>query len=445
MEKLTRLFVCVMAIVSIAIMAACSSFLDEQITEEKELNQYRKVSFNVVRTGFKDEPATRSASQWENGDTIYLLFTSGDKLIYGDAIYEDGEWYVNYNGDLARNQETNVHAIYFENKVSESNATIKINENTAIYEDKAGVYTITDGSLSITAKLKPKTGRVRFKGDDNEEIKIYGITHNTTFNRYTGEYTVTKGLIQTKVQKEYTPYIYGEFTDTTEPRMNIWKVSEGFTRIFPTSIYKAGESGYINIPTSSSHNGWQNNVIFKIKDVEFTMIPVEYSSGNFLMAQTETTEALYEAVMDDGKISQLPKTNISHEGFQNFINALNEALTLSFKFPSRTEWQFAAAGGKNSLRFEYAGSNDISEVAWYSGNSGNSKHDVALLQPNELGFYDMSGNVSEWSGDSNNGGYYYYYGGDYTSSASSCAIKGDGYYASGSSQTLGLRLSLPNK
>ena len=446
MEKLTRFFACAMTFLAITVIVACSSTFDEQMTEENPSNVYRKVSFNVSRTGFDDEPTTRSAAQWENGDTVYLLFTSGEKLVYGDAVYDNGEWYVNYNGDLTRGQETNVHAVYFENKVSESNAIISVDEKTAIYEDKTGKYTITDGSLSITATLKPKSGRVRLQGESDEDLKIYGITHATDFNRYTGEYSYTKGIIKTKPQSSYTPYIYGEFTDSVEPRLNVWKASEGFTRIFPSNIYKPGESGYITIPTSSSHNGWQNNVIFKIKDVEFTMIPVEYSSGNFLLAQTETTEALYEAVMNDGKISQLPKSNISYSGFENFINALNSEMVLTFNFPSVSEWEFAAKGGNKSQGFTYSGSNDIAQVAWYDNNSGNTKHEVATKQPNELGFYDMSGNVWEWTEYYYNYPYnhYYYYGGSYQSSSSDCKNGSRGNTDS-ADNARGMRLYMSNK
>ena len=446
MEKLTRFFACAMTFLAIAVIAGCSSTFDEQMTEENPSNVYRKVYFNVSRTGFDDEPATRSAAQWENGDTVYLLFTSGEKLVYGDAVYDNGEWYVNYNGDLTRGQETNVHAVYFENKVSESNATISVDEKTAIYEDKTGKYTITDGSLSITATLKPKSGRVRLQGESDEDLKIYGITHATDFNRYTGEYSYTKGIIKTKPQSSYTPYIYGEFTDSVKPRLNVWKSSEGFTRIFPSNIYKPGESGYITIPTSSSHNGWQNNVTFKIKDVEFTMIPVEYSKGNFLLAQTETTEALYEAVMNDGKVSQLPKSNISYSKFKDFINALNSKMELTFNFPSNSEWEFAAKGGNKSQGFTYSGSNDITQVAWYSGNSGKTKHNVATKQPNELGFYDMSGNVWEWTSQSwNTYSSYYYYGGSYESSSNSCEVTSYSYNNDAGSDSNGMRLSMSNK
>ena len=444
MKILKKIFSSAIALMAVSSIVSCSSNLDEPNQNELNENHFVKVNFNVSKTGFDDELGTRSATQWENGDTIYLLFTSGSNLVYGDAIYTDGEWYVNYSGDLTRNTATKVQAYYFENKVSESNATLTLNGNTAIYEDLSGTYTITDGSLSITATLTPKTGRLRFKGENNETIKVYGITHNTTFNRYTGEYTTSKGILKGKVSSEYTPYIYGCFTDSIEPRLNIWQESTGFTRIFSDTIYKKAESGYITIPTSSAHNGWQNNVTFKVKDVEFTMIPVEYSGGNFLMAQTETTEELYEAVMNDGKVSKLPKNTISYSEWESFISNLNKELELTFKIPSSSEWQYAAKGGSKSQGFTYSGSNNIDEVAWYKNNSNETTHEVATKQPNELGFYDMSGNVWEYTFFSYSSYYYDYYGGYYGSPENNCSVSSWSYSTSYINNNVGLRIALSN-
>ena len=442
MKKITNFLL--MMVASIAI-ASCSSAFDEPKEENSKLPYSCKATIKARKVGFDNVAGTRASSEWENGNVIYLLFSSGSKLVYGDATYEDGEWTVNYSGDLVRDSTTTVKAYYFEDNGTVSNGSISLSEKTAIYEDLNGTYSITDGSLSITATLKPKTGRLRFKGDDEDCFKFYGITYHTNFNRYTGEYTVSKGVIDATVDSVATPFYYGAFTDSIQPRLNIWKASEGFTRIFPDTIFKTGESGFINIPTSKTHDGWANNVTFKVKDVEFTMIPVEYSGGNFLMAQTETTEALYEAVMNDGKVSQLPKDGISYNAWQNFIKNLNSKLSLSFSIPSYLQWEYAAKGGNKSQGYTYSGSNNIEEVAWYEENSGNGKHEVATKQPNELGFYDMSGNV--WEYVYNDSNYYFkYYGGSYVSDHKSCTVSSsDESRLDVASAGVGLRFIMDNK
>ena len=182
-----------------------------------------------------------------------------------------------------------------------------------------------------------------------------------------------------------------EFSDIAEPRLNIITTNSGYTRLFPTTVFKKGESGFLNVPTVSSHNGWQNSIILKVNGVEFTMIPVEYTAGFFLLAETETTEQLYNAITGTtATTSKLPKRSISYSNWSTFISKLKAVTELNFYIPSREEWQYAYRGGNKSQNYTYSGSNVISDVAWYDGNSEGKFHEVKLLQPNELGFYDMS-------------------------------------------------------
>jgi formylglycine-generating enzyme required for sulfatase activity len=95
----------------------------------------------------------------------------------------------------------------------------------------------------------------------------------------------------------------------------------------------------------------------------------------------------------------LPVDRVSWDMIQDFIFALNRATGKNYRLPTEAEWEFAARGGNKSEGYKYSGSNNIDEVAWYLDNSNYTTHPVATKKPNELGIYDMSGNVREWCKD----------------------------------------------
>lgn len=162
--------------------------------------------------------------------------------------------------------------------------------------------------------------------------------------------------------------------------------------------------------------------------VSFTMLPVEGGTfqmgslstdedawedempqhqvtlSDFYMGETEVTQALWKEVMGNNPSfyphdDQLPVEQVSWNDCQEFITKLNEMTGKTFRLPTEAEWEYAARGGNKGQGHPYAGSQHISSVAWYTTNSNYSTHPVATKTANELGLYDMSGNVCEWCSD----------------------------------------------
>ncbi len=125
--------------------------------------------------------------------------------------------------------------------------------------------------------------------------------------------------------------------------------------------------------------------------------------SSFYIGKYEVTQAEWEAVMGSNpsyfKGANLPVVNVNWFDCQEFIRKLNELTGKQFRLPTEAEWEYAARGGKRSYGVKYAGDNDIDNVGWYSGNSNLTIHPVGQKRPNELGLYDMTGNVMEWCQD----------------------------------------------
>jgi formylglycine-generating enzyme required for sulfatase activity len=128
---------------------------------------------------------------------------------------------------------------------------------------------------------------------------------------------------------------------------------------------------------------------------------------NFQIGETEVSQALWREVMGSNpstyKGNDLPVTNVTWEDCQEFIKKLNERTGKQFRLPTEAEWEFAARGGTASKGYMFSGSDEVRSVAWHNRDSNRDRHNgpyaIKSKDPNELGIYDMSGNVNEWCQD----------------------------------------------
>ncbi|CAH0992557.1 Formylglycine-generating enzyme [Sinobacterium norvegicum] len=135
------------------------------------------------------------------------------------------------------------------------------------------------------------------------------------------------------------------------------------------------------------------------------------SVDDFSIGRYEVTQQLFEQVMGTSSSyfpgDNYPVNNVSWQQAQFFITQLRQQTGLAVRLPTEAEWEYAANGGLKSQGYQYSGSDNIDDVAWHAGNAGNKAHPIGQKMPNELGLYDMTGNVGEMVIDAYLVDYYY--------------------------------------
>ena len=227
--------------------------------------------------------------------------------------------------------------------------------------------------------------------------------------------------------------------ETLIPKATQQSITQQSNQVQPTTALQSTSFSSSVIASTSSSVSVAAVETFTVKGVSFNMVRVD--GGTFMMGcedgdaeknekpvhevtlssysigETEVTQALWQAVMGKNpsnfKGDNLPVESMTWKDCQEFIENLNSLTGKRFRLPTEAEWEYAARGGSKSHGYKYSGSDSIDDVAWFWENSGDSRlngeyksrvvsknncrtHPVKSKQSNELGLYDMSGNVWEW-------------------------------------------------
>jgi sulfatase modifying factor 1 len=248
---------------------------------------------------------------------------------------------------------------------------------------------VQTGSLQIA--VTPFDAEIELIGDAGEKYNSVGMK---IFEEIPiGNYTIKVSAINFTTASETINIKQGE---TLKKTINLAKLTSDYKTINARTTNIKGDIEMVFVKGGTFQMG-SNDGRYNEKPIHSVTL------GDFYIGKYEVTQKQWTEIMGSNpsrfKGDDLPVELISWKDVQEFIKKLNQKTGMNYRLPTEAEWEYAARGGNQSKGYTYSGSNTIDETTWYSVNSGRKTHPIGTKKANELGIYDMSGNIYEWCSD----------------------------------------------
>lgn len=326
--------------VALAMLCSCNNeelTMDTVTNEESIQHNSCRAIMNIQSERYSDDGITRATTEtWNNGSTINVTLQGNGTKCEGKVVYTQKEdsWTLYYDGILP-NGDYSGTAYYIKGVSQTSNNILSFNAETPVFLDTDITCQRKSEGVWISVVLRPQTGRIRFIGDANKNIKVSGVWSYSAFDITNKSLSESHSPIVVQIGADgYTPYCYCSFPQASRT-LSVAYDNYLFTTVCEHPILDAAQAGYMQLPTEEHHNGWEMSIISLPSISEVSISGIDTNSATFFSSIIDNGNATVSEcgfcysttanpTIDDVRISYGSPTG---NGFAKSISGLKENTT----------------------------------------------------------------------------------------------------------------------